>query len=538
MAFRPYVSMLAGLLILASLPAPARAETEASLAIEGGRVALPAPDRDGVRAFKGLPYAAPPIGPLRWRPPAPVIAWKGRRPVAQFGPDCLQTVGDDSPASRPKSEDCLFLNVWTSGPLDARKPVFVWIHGGGSRVGSGAQPSFDGAALARRGIVVVTINYRLGAFGFLSTRDLSAASGYGASGNYGFMDDIAALGWVRRNIARFGGDPTRVTVGGESAGSVATSVLMASPEAHGLFQRAIGESGSALRRAEFGSMGATSLAAEEEHGARLMAALGVPDAEAARHLPAQAVLEAALAMKDAFHLPVVDGKILPDAPLRVIRSGHFNDVPLLAGWNHDEGSFFAAVATVPPLAKELETLYGRLAGQIAPLYPVEPGKEDAQVVAAIGHHGLAWPTWIWAESAARSGTAPVYVYQFEQAPKLRAGAKGPGVDVTKLGVYHGAEVPYVFGTLDRQTGWTIAADDHRVSGTVSRYWVNFITNGDPNEAALPTWPAYRVTGGHGPMRMTLGPLAKAQLDPDYLRFSAIAAAHEAIDPPLPSPPIR
>lgn len=209
---------------------PAVAADAPTLVVDGGRVAVPAANAEGLRVFKGIPYAAPPVGPLRWKPPEAVAAWSGVRPTESFGADCPQPTSPASPEDRPKSEDCLFVNVWAPADLAKSKlPVYVWFHGGGSRVGSGAQPLFDGTVLAKQGIVVVTVNYRLGIFGFISSTALSAESGYGGSGNYGFMDDIAALTWVQRNIARFGGDPRRVTIGGESSGAVTASVLMSSP---------------------------------------------------------------------------------------------------------------------------------------------------------------------------------------------------------------------------------------------------------------------------------------------------------------------
>lgn len=505
------------------------------LRIEGGTIAVPASDGDGVQVVKGIPYAAAPVGERRWAAPAPVVPWAGVRKTDTFGPDCMQAVNENSPASRPRSEDCLFLNVWTPG-TSGRHPVFVWIHGGGSRVGSGAQPTFDGTAFARDGIVVVTINYRLGPFGFLSTPELSAQSGYGASGNYGFMDVIAALGWVQRNIARFGGDPAHVTIGGESSGSVTTSVLMASPMARGLFQQAIGESGSSLRRAEPSSMGATTLMAEEARGVALMKDVGAQSLPALRAVPAATILASAtrLANGQFYNLPVVDGHVLTDAPWRTFASGRFNDVPLLAGWNADEGSLML-LGPKRTFAQMLEQTYGTQAHTVARLYPHDAGGEQAALVSASGHHNIAYPTWLWAYGAARFGHKPVYVYEFDHAPPLPAGLFGPNFDVGLAGAYHGAEIPYVFDTLDAQKGWHIAAADRTVARQMHGYWASFILSGMPGGSGPAHWPRY--VPGPGAMRMRIAEKSAAIRDPDWERFTALMAVHAAIDPPLPGPPV-
>jgi len=507
-----------------------------ALAIEGGQIAVPAPGPDGVRSFKGLPYAAPPVGALRWRPPAPVVAWPGLRPTDRFGADCMQPPSETaSPPARPRSEDCLYLNVWSGAKPGAGQPVFVWIHGGGSRVGSGAQPQYDGTALARKGVVVVTINYRLGPLGFLSTHALSAESGYGASGNYGLMDDMAALRWVKRNIGQFGGDPGRVTVGGESSGSVSTGVLMASPMARGLFHQAIGESGSVFRIAGFGSMGAQGLAFEEAKGEKLEALVGAHDLAALRTVPATKLLTAADAMGVFFNLPVVDGHVLPASPWHVFESRHQNDVPLLIGWNANEGSLerMADHWTLPGL---LTRFYGPAAPEVAKLYP-EPTPGDIGVATeAVGDNAIAYSTWKWGVAQERFGKQPVFVYEFDRAPPVPEGAFGPGKDARLAGAFHGAEMVYVFDTLASQPRWAITAGDRRVAAQMSAYWANFIKTGTPSGPGLPPWPPY--SEATGPQRMRIGLVTKAELDPDHARFVALMAAHARIDAPDPLPPRR
>ncbi|HWU01722.1 MAG TPA: carboxylesterase family protein, partial [Novosphingobium sp.] len=411
-------TMLMPMAAAIALPAAA---APAPLSVEGGAIAIPAPV-GGVLVFHGLPYAAPPVGDRRWRAPAPLVPWQGVRAADSFSPDCMQPVNDGSPASRPKSEDCLYLNVWTTG-LAGKRPVFVWIHGGGSRTGSGAQPTFDGASLARRGIVVVTINYRLGALGFLSTPELSGESGYGGSGNYGFMDDIAALQWVRRNIARFGGDPARVTIGGESSGAVTTGALMASPLARGLFRGVIGESGSVFRVRGGGSQGATSLASEEAKGTKLMQALGAADMAAMRALPPERIMEgtAKLSLAEFFNLPVVDGHVLPRSPWQVFARHQHNDVPLLVGWNSGEGSMeLIYLGTLGTLPERMERYYGPLAAQARRWYPAPNDSDMPTLLRASGDYGFAYPEWRWALAAQRFGHAPVFVYQFDHAPPIPA----------------------------------------------------------------------------------------------------------------------
>jgi para-nitrobenzyl esterase len=512
----------------------ASAQASPTLRIDGGRIAVPAP-AGGVRMFLGLPYAAPPVGPLRWRPPAPVIGWSGVRATKNFGPDCMQEPSDSSsPAARPRSEDCLYLNVWTpAAHPGAKMPVYVWIHGGGSRVGSGAQPQFDGAALSRHGIVVVTINYRLGPFGFLSTHALSAESGYGASGNYGFMDDIAALRWVQKNIAAFGGDPARVTIGGESSGSVTTSTLMASPMAAGLFDQVIGESGSVFRVAQPGSMGATTLAAEEAKGDALARSLGAHDLAELRAVPAQAVLAGAETAKIYFNLPVVDGHVLPDAPWRLFQTHRSHDVRLLVGWNAQEGSLLTTgpLGTLPTL---LEKYYGTQAAGIAPYYPAASPSDIHAEISAAGDNGIAYPTWKWAIAQQRFGTQPVYVYEFDRAPPIPAGAFGRRFDVKLAGAFHGSEIVYAFDTLGSEPRWAVTDADRRIARQMSGYWANFIKTGTPDGAGLPEWPRYDPATG--PQRMQIGLKTAAEADPDYARYIAIEAAHDRIDQPLPAAP--
>ena len=313
--------------------------TAKSLSIEGGALAIPEPDDGGVRAYKGIPYAAPPVARLRWRPPQPVPPWTGVRPVAAFGPNSLQGVVFDDIDPRPAgvSEDCLYLNVWTPAAPDdgARLPTMVWIHGGGFVVGSGAEPRYDGAHLAARGILVVTLNHRLNALGFLAHPELTQESEHRASGNYGMLDLVAALGWVKRNIAAFGGDPGKVTIAGKSAGSEAASALMASPLAKGLIARVIGESGAMFASP---SRAPAPLPTAEVAGLDFMRKVGAKTLAELRAAPAEAILAAAPGLG---YRPIVDGWFLPRPPAEIFAAGEQSDAPLMAGWNKDEGFNFS-----------------------------------------------------------------------------------------------------------------------------------------------------------------------------------------------------
>jgi para-nitrobenzyl esterase len=523
--------------ILAALSAlalfgPARA-APATLRVTGGQIAA-ARETDGISVYRGLPFAAPPVGALRWRAPAAVVGWHGVRPVDMFGSDCLQSISAASPATRPKSEDCLYLNVWTSAPSKARKPVFVWFHGGASIVGSGAQPQFDGTALARQGVIVVTANYRLGPLGFLSTAGLSRESGYGGSGNYGFMDQIAALRWVKANIAAFGGDADAVTIGGESAGSVSTSTLMASPLAKGLFARVIGESGSAFRVAEQGSMGATTLAAEASRAKRLLDALTLPDdPEQLRAVPAADVLAAANRTGLYYNLPTVDGKVLPRSPWNLFAAHQHNNVPLLVGWNSDEGTM-QAMATLAPVPQLLARYYGAGGGELARYYTSTSPDDEKAIFRIAGDNGIAFSTWRWAMAQARYGSGPVYLYEFDRAPPLPAGWPGARNGVERAGAFHGSEIVYVFNSLSSEPSWAFTEDDRRIARQMSAYWANFIKRGDPNGPGLPAWPHYEPN--KDPHRMRIGLVTAAEPDGDYQRFMAIWKVRQRIDPPEPAFP--
>src|ERR1700691_4453924 len=396
------------------------------LSIESGALAVPEPDASGVRVYKGIPYAAPPLAPWRWRPPEPVAHWTGVRPTRAFGAHSVQGVvwDDIDLGGAATAEDCLYLNVWTpAAPSDgARLPTMVWIHGGGFVVGSGAEPRYDGARLARRGIVVVTVNHRLNALGFLAHPELTAESDHHASGNYGLHDLVAALKWVQRNIAAFGGDPNKVTVAGESAGSQAASALMASPLAKGLSARVIGESASMSASP---SRAPAPLKEAEAAGLDFMRKVGAHSLAELRAAPADAILAAAPGL--GFR-PIIDGWFLPRSPAEIFAAGEHSDVPLMAGWNKDEGFNFTllqgddAKSAYVDLAR---AIFGERTEALLQHYP--DGSPD---IAANSAHALGGdltiihPTWAWIEAQKQSGRAEIFRFRFDRAPLTPQGSFG------------------------------------------------------------------------------------------------------------------
>ena len=434
------------------------------------------------RAFKGIPYAAPPVGQLRWRPPQPVPSWRGVRKATAHSPACPQPgrYPPDAP-QEPTSEDCLTLNIWAPANSNAGKlPVMVWIHGGGLMNGSGSLPHYAGDRLAAHGVIVVTINYRLGVLGFMAHPELNRESPYGGSGNYGLLDQIAALRWVKRNIAAFGGDPDRVTIFGQSSGSFSASMLVASPLARGLFRRAIGQSGAVFEPVELDPSFTPSGAAEAgEHFARKAGAKTLADL---RRMPASSLL------KHRFNPQFnIDGHVLPQSPHDAYAAGRQNEVDLLIGSNAAEGTFFFDPKTVT--VGNFEDVLGRTyPSLLLSAVGATPGKtnSDARKAAVSIDTDIRfrWGMWAWARHAARGGKGNVFLYRF-----TRQAAYRPGHPYFALGPTHGAELPYVFGYLDKSAAdWTSV--DRELAAIVQQYWTNFAKTGDPNGVGLPRWPMF------------------------------------------------
>jgi len=500
-----------------------------ALRIEGGLVARPTPRANGVRCFKGLPFAAPPVGPLRWRPPAPVALWAGVRSADVFGPASMQGIvfDDIDPTLTGVSEDCLYLNVWTPSEAGAESlPVFVWIHGGGFAVGSGAEPRYDGGALAARGIVVVTVNHRLNALGFLAHPDLTRESGDGASGNYGLLDLIAALRWVARNIAVFGGDPAKVTIGGESAGSMAVSALMASPRAKGLFRAAIGESGALFASP---TRSVHDLKTAEAVGVEFASKLGVSSLGGLRALAPEAILAAAPGVG---FFPIIDSYVLPRPLSESFAMAASNDVPLLAGWNKDEGFNFdvgEGLFSGSPFERILETVFGARAAEASAFYPCD--SIDARRASARRLGGdlvIVHSAWSWIEAQKAHGASPIFRFRFDRAPLMPEGWFGSRPSA-EAGAFHAGELLYVFDNLS-VFPWLTDEVDARLADLTSSYWVNFIKQGDPNGPSMPHWPNNREA--RSPL-LVLDERPRIEFEADRARHEFLSTVVRARTQPSP-----
>jgi para-nitrobenzyl esterase len=464
----------------AAVPEPIRVET-------GLVSGVPGAFRE-VRLFKGLPFAEPPVGDLRWRPPQPPKSWNGVRAADTFSANCMQRAagggafppyGGDRSATT-MSEDCLYLNVYTAtASAGDRRPVMVWIHGGAYTSGAGA--IYQGEDLARKGVVVVTVNYRLGVFGFLAHPELTKESSTHASGNYAFLDQIAALKWVQKNIAAFGGDPSRVTIFGESAGSWSVNNLVATPIARGLFQRAIGESGGQFSITR-------TLAEAEKAGTTFAEAAGASSLAALRAMPADTVNRANGFQTSA----TVDGWVFPQDVATIFRSGKQNDVPVIIGSNANEGSIFTPETTTgQSFRAQSQRRYGAETDAFLKLYPFTSDQEArAAQAASMRDQTFGWEMRTWARLQTATGKSKVYLYYFSRVP--------PIANAAWLGAQHGSEIPYAFnwpnGQHSTQVPWTDT--DRTLADQVSSYWVNFATTGDPNGKLngkdLPKWAPYQT----------------------------------------------
>jgi para-nitrobenzyl esterase len=439
---------------------------------------------DGLMVYRGVPFAAPPVGELRWRAPEPAARWTGVRKADTFGRACLQV--NQAIASLPApSEDCLYLNVWTPATrADEHLAVMVWIHGGGFTAGAPPERLYHGETIAKKGVVVVTLAYRLGVFGFLAHPALSAESDTHTSGNYGLLDMIAALQWVKKNIAAFGGDPGRVTIFGESAGGIAVSQLCASPLAKGLFQAAISQSGGSFGPVrEGGGPGENMqpLAVAEKAGAAWSSKAGAVSLADLRKIAGERLLESARGQR-GIAWPITDGRVIPDDQYKLYAAGHYNDVPVLAGYNSDEGASFGNVTSHDTYITTVQQRYGRFADKLLAAYPW--GESAARKTARdlTRDTTFGWHTWTWARLQEKTGKSNAYLYYFDQHAEYPADSPRFG-----FGSPHAAEMAYVFGHfLNRQP----TPEDRTLSDTMITYWTNFAKKHDPGAAGLPVWPAY------------------------------------------------
>jgi para-nitrobenzyl esterase len=465
---RLYRALTSAAVLWLALPAPVGAAIQEAR-VSGGTIM--GTTTNGVASFKGIPFAAPPIGQLRWKPPQPVIPWDGIRRSDSFGLPCAQTPGSENQSA----EDCLYLNVWTGATNPAeRRPVMVWIHGGGFNRGATWSPTFDGTHFAEQGVVLVSVAYRLGVFGFLAHPQLSRESGKG-SGAYALQDQIAALKWVRQNITQFGGDPNRVTIFGGSSGGGSVSLLAAAPAARGLFHRAISESGGAFNHGQLSSLGAA-----EATGQRLLQELGATDIEAARSISVDRLLEVVSGSGSLKFAPLIDGDIVRGSNVELYRAGFFNDTPILIGFNSDDrDSDIPASATSSAFEEQYRSFPSACASLAKAVVAGYPHATDAAAAKAFRNlksdAGYGWQSWTWAHLHVRNGKGAVYLYYFDvRNPKWPDGAP------------HGAEVLYVFANLGAQA----RPEDIKVSDLMQRYWINFASTGDPNGPGLPHWPAF------------------------------------------------
>lgn len=467
----------------------------------------------GIRVFRGVPFAAAPVGNLRWKEPQPVQNWSGVRKADKFGPRAMQRAvfGDMGFRSNGMSEDCLYLNVWTPATSSTQKlPVLVYFYGGGLIAGDGSEWRYDGESMARRGIIAITVNYRLTVFGFFSHPELTKESPHHASGNYGFMDQTAALQWVQQNIAAFGGDPKRVTIAGESAGSYSVSAQMASPLSKNLIAAAIGESGSLLNTAA-----PQSLSDAEQNGVKFATSVGASSLAALRAMPANELLEATARQGTPRFGAVVDGYFFPKSPLKIYVAGEQAHVPLLVGWNSEESNYRAILGqnkpTVEGYKEALRKLYGVKANDALRAYAAASEEEVEKMATLLaGDRFIGYSTWKWSELQNETGGKPVFRYLFSRPrPAMRAemgnataglaGGVVRGDSTTPkpkpaTGAVHSAEIEYAMGNLPTNRVYDWQPEDYKVSAIMQGYFANFIKTYDPNGLGLPAWPAVKANG--------------------------------------------
>jgi para-nitrobenzyl esterase len=434
----------------------------------------------GLTVYKGIPFAAPPVGELRWRAPQPAAKWEGVRLADKFAPQCVQSIQGIT-----TSEDCLYLNVWTPAKRASNHvPVLVWIYGGGFSVGGTAVPTYSGEKLAQKGVVLVSIAYRLGALGFLAHPELSAESPQRVSGNYGLLDMIAGLQWIKKNIAAFGGDPNKVTIFGESAGGIAVSQLCASPLARGLFEGAISESGGSFGPPRSGGGPGENmrlLADAERTGVEFQRTVGAASIADLRKAPAEKLLAATRGL----FWPIIDGWVIPSDQYTIYEKKQFNDTPILVGYNSDEGASFSHDRTPQDYIDGVRRRYGIFADSLLKAYPagettVPKTARDLSRDTAFG-----WHTWTWARMQTSLGKSKAYYYYFDQHPDYAADSPQAG-----HGSPHGMEVEYVFEHVTGGASGKPSPTDLAISDAMATYWTNFAKYGDPNGKGMPNWPAF------------------------------------------------
>jgi para-nitrobenzyl esterase len=503
-----------------------------------GVVESTVPAKDGIRSFKGLPFAQPPVGDLRWREPQPAKNWPGVRNADKFGPSCMQRLSPNADywlRGDGMSEDCLYLNVWTPAKSGRDKlPVLVYIFGGGFQNGDGSEPRYDGESMARHGIVAVSVNYRTNIFGFFVHPELTRESPHHASGNYGLLDQAAALQWVQKNIAAFGGDPKRVTIAGESAGSISVSALMASPLSRDLMAGAICESGAAIA-----SLPPRPLAEAEQNGVKFAAAVGADSLAALRATTAQQLQDAAAKAQGIRFSTAMDGYFLSKTLKEIALAGEQAKVPLLAGSNTEEQGARAVLAGGDPtpetLAEAIKKFYGDKAEPVLKAYAATTTDEVFEAATHLASaRFISYGTWKWTELHMQTGGKPVYRYLYAKVRPAYLGMPGqpppptpaPGQGAAPQaqaprGAAHSAEIQYAMGNLDLDRRYTWEPADYEVSKTMQAYFVNFIKTGKPDGPGLPPWPAYRPETNY--QRMRIDVTSQAEPEPHRERYLALDA---------------
>ena len=461
-------------------------------------------DLSGITIFKGVPFAAPPVGNLRWKAPQPVQKWEGVRKATEYGPNPMQEAlfGDMNFGTKVNSEDCLYLNIWTPAKtMKEHLPVLIYFNGGGLMAGSGSEPRYAGDAMARKGIISITANYREGIFGFFTHPQLSKETSYKGSGNYGFLDQVAAIQWVKDNIEAFGGDPNRITIVGESAGSMSVSALMASPLCQGLFAQAMGSSGSVM-----GFNKVLTLKEAEQKGVELAKQIGKKNIKDLRALPAEELMK--LAAVKAIPTYNIDGYFLTEQPTETYAKGNQTKVPLLIGGNNQEMSPWAVLAGKQPTVENLKAgakaMFGDNVDEAFRLYGINSDKDvlEQPGINLASDLFLDYSTWKWGNMHKLTSGQPVYRYRYcHPRPAMAikgkvAGLAGGVVDAKEgqpqmpqdKGAVHSADIEYAMGTLPTNRVYDWQPEDYMVSDIFSQYYVNFVKTGNPNGLGLVEWP--------------------------------------------------
>jgi para-nitrobenzyl esterase len=522
------------LLMLTSSIAMAQLNDDTAPRVKTANGILEGTDESGIKIFKGVPFAAPPVGNLRWKEPQPVQNWSGVRKADKFGPRAMQLpiFGDMNFRSNGMSEDCLYLNIWTPAKTgNEHLPILVYFYGGGFRAGDGSEPRYDGENMARKGIVAVTVNYRLGVFGFLAHPELTEASPNHASGNYGLLDQSAALQWVQKNIDAFGGDSAKITIAGESAGSFSVSAQMASPLSKNIIAGAIGESGSLL-----GLNPTVFLKEAEKTGTDFAASIKANSLIDLRAIPAEQLLKATANTTFGRFPITVDGYFFPKSPREIYESGEQAHVPLLVGWNSQEMNYQMILGqdklTLENYTKAVQKLYGEKSSEALRVYNASNDEEVEQVATDLaGDRFIGFSTWKWSDLQSKTGGKPVYRYLYARPrpamrPEMGNATAGLAGGVIKdsssaktpasRGAAHSAEIEYALGNLPTNRVYDWQADDYKVSEIMQGFFANFIKTGNPNGLGVPEWP--EVDNNKGVQVMHIDVDTKAMQDKNRERY--------------------